>query len=303
MKNRFLFLSFITFLLIPGQLFSQKKATLPLANKDAVVEKLSGDFSFTEGPTADREGNVYFTDQPNNRILKWGTDGKISTYLQPAGRSNGMCFDRNGFLWTCAEEKNEVWKISPDKKVEVVAKLYNDKVFNGPNDIWVSPSGGVYFSDPFFRREWWDHTAKPQEKERVYYLAPESKTPAVVIDDMVRPNGIIGTPDGKTLFVSDMGGKKTYSYTVNADGTLGNKKLFCNFGSDGITIDEKGNIYMTGSGVTVFDKTGTEIGKISVPEKWTANVCFGGKDRKTLFITASASVYTIRMKVRGAASQ
>ena len=121
-----------------------------------------------------------------------------------------------------------------------------------------------------------------------------------VAEDLKQPNGIIGTPDGKRLFVADIGASKTYSYDIKEDGTLANKKLFCEMGSDGMTLDSEGNVYLTGKGVTVFDKTGSKIEHIEVPEPWTANVCIGGKDRQTLFITASKCLYSIRLRVKGA---
>jgi gluconolactonase len=124
-----------------------------------------------------------------------------------------------------------------------------------------------------------------------------------VADDLKQPNGIIGTPDGKTLYVADIGDKKTYSYAIKQNGRLADKKLFCEMGSDGMTIDEKGNVYLTGRGVTVFDKAGKKVTQIDVPEGWTANVCFGGADMKTLFITASTRLYGLKMSVKGAGSQ
>lgn len=264
------------------------------------VEKLSGEFSFTEGPAADSKGNVYFTDQPNDRIMMWSTDGILSTYMQPSGRSNGMFIDKFGYLWSCADEKNELWRISSDKKVEIVLTGFDNKLFNGPNDVFVTPDGAVYITDPFYRRLWWNHSAMPQEKQRVYYLSPDRKTLKIVDDNMVQPNGIVGTPDGKKLYIADIGAKKTWSFTINDDGSLGNKTLFCEMGSDGMTIDRKGNIYLTGNGVTIYDKTGKRLGNIAVPENWTANVCFGDKDRKSLYITASKGFYRIRTIVKGA---
>src|SRR5437868_9507890 len=186
----------------------------------AKLEKLSEEFKFTEGPAADAEGNVYFTDQPNDRILKWSTDGKLSTFLQPCGRSNGLCFDAKGNLWACADAKNELWLIDPQGKVTVVVKEYKGKLLNGPNDVWVRPDGGVYFTDPYYKRDYWKRGPKEQDKEAVYYLAPDHKTLTRVADDLKQPNGIIGTPDGKTLYVADIGGNKTYAYDVQYDGTL-----------------------------------------------------------------------------------
>jgi gluconolactonase len=260
---------------------------------------VSSGFAFTEGPAVDAHGNVFFTDQPNNRIHKWSPTEGVSVFMENAGRSNGLYFDPNGNLVACADEKNELWQISPDKKVTVLLRDFNGKRLNGPNDLWVDPRGGIYFTDPFYKRPWWTHTEKEIVQENVYYLSPDKKTVTMVMDDFVRPNGIIGTPDGKTLYVADINAGKTYSFTIKSDGSLTNRKLFVEMGSDGMTIDKKGNVYLTGKGVTVFDRKGIQLGNIPVDEPWTANVCFGGKEGKTLFITASKSVYTVEMKVRG----
>jgi len=139
--------------------------------------------------------------------------------------------------------------------------------------------------------------------ECVYFLAPDYRTLTRVIDDMKQPNGIIGTPDGKLLYVADIGAGKTYRYAIQPDGSLKEKTLFCELGSDGMTIDSEGNIYLTGKGVSVFDPTGKKIEHIDVAEPWTANVCFGGKDRHTLFITASKCLYSLQMRVKGVGSQ
>jgi gluconolactonase len=140
----------------------------------------------------------------------------------------------------------------------------------------------------------------PQEKERVYLISSDHKSISVVIDDLKKPNGIVGTPDGKFLYVSDIESNMTWKYSINSDGTLAGKTLFCELGSDGMTLDEKGNAYLTGKGVTIYDINGSKVGNIPVPEEWTANVCFGGKDHKSLFITASKGLYRVKMKVKGA---
>jgi len=263
------------------------------------LEKLAGGFLFTEGPASDDSGNVYFTDQPNNRIMIWTIKGELLTFMQPCGRSNGLFFDNRGFLWACADERNEIWRISPEKKVEVMTGKYDGAPYNGPNDLWISSEGRIYFTDPFYRRDWWDHTSMPQKSQSVYFLSSDHKTVVKVAGDLVQPNGIVGTPDGKTLYIADIAADKTWSYTINPDGNLSYKKLFCEMSSDGMTIDEKGNLYLTGNGVTIFDKSGRKIGHIDVPENWTANVCFGGQDRKSLFITASKSLYMIRTRIKG----
>jgi len=264
------------------------------------VKLLADGFLFTEGPASDDNGNIYFTDQPNDRIMLWTSTGNLSVYLQPAGRSNGLSFDTKGNLWACADEKNSLWCIDRDKNITIIPSEYKGKALNGPNDLWNAPDGGVYFTDPFYKRTWWDHDSMPQPIQAVFYLSPNHKTITRVADDLEQPNGITGSPDAKNLFVADIRANKTWKYTINKDGSLSNKSLFCEKGSDGMTIDLKGNVYLTGNGVTVFDKNGVLLGIIPVPEKWTANVCFGGKDMKTLFITASKSLYSIRTLMKGA---
>ena len=270
----------------------------------AKLERLADGFKFTEGPAADAQGNVLFTDQPNDRMMKWSVDGKLSTFLQPCGRSNGLCVDAPGNLWACADEHNQLWCIDPAGRITVVVKDYQGKLLNGPNDVWVRPDGGVYFTDPLYKRPYWKRPpAAQQDCQAVYYLATDHQKLMRVAEDLKQPNGIIGTPDGKTLYVADIGAKKTYAYDIQSDGTLAGKRLFCEMGSDGMTIDSAGNVYLTGKGVTVFDRTGKQIEHIAVEEPWTANVCFGGKDRHTLFITAGKSFYGIHMRVQGAGSQ
>jgi len=268
---------------------------------DAKIQKLAGGFKFTEGPTADTAGNVYFTDQPNDRILKWSVDGQLTTFLQPAGRANGMCFDRKGRLIACADQTNALWRIDPETRtITVLAWQYEGRPFNGPNDVWVAPNGDLYFTDPYYQRPWWTHKEPPQPGQHVYRLSADGRQLVRVADDLQQPNGITGSPDGKTLYVADIRAGRTYAYDIRPDGTLANKRLFCEAGSDGMTIDEAGHLYLTGKGVLVFDRTGRRLGTIEVPENWTANVSFGGPDRRSLFITASTGLYSIRTRHAGA---
>ncbi|NBC02749.1 MAG: SMP-30/gluconolactonase/LRE family protein [Bacteroidetes bacterium] len=276
------------------------KAQSPVIADGAELNLVSDQFSFTEGPAADIEGNVYFTDQPNNDIWIYTIDGELNKFMDESGRSNGLYFAENGDLLACADENNELWSISPHMVVEVLVDGYEGKRLNGPNDLWPDPNGGIYFTDPYYQREYWDHTEKEIEEERVYYLTPDRDDLIIVADNLIQPNGIIGTPDGNTLYVADIGDGKTYSYSINEDGTLSNKSLFTEMGSDGVTLDEQGNLYLTGDGVTVFNPEGEQIEHISVPQNWTANVTFGGEENETLFITASTAVYTLEMKVKGA---
>lgn len=277
---------------------------IPLAGiiaPGAKLQKLAGGMAFTEGPAVDKDGNVYFTDQPNDRIMHWSVDGELTEWMKPCGRSNGMMFDGHGHLIACADEENQLWSISKDKKATVLVKDFGGKLLNGPNDVWVRrKDGSMWITDPLYARDYWKRDPKVQQSgEHVYYLSPDHKTLRPVATDLKQPNGIVGTPDGKTLYVADIGAWKTYRYHIEPNGDLSNKTLFCELGSDGMTMDEQGNVYLTGHGVTVFDKTGKQIEHIDVPEDWCGNITFAGRDHKLLFITASKGIYGLQMTVRG----
>lgn len=280
-------------------------ADSPLLAPGAKVEKLGSGYEFTEGPAADAHGNVFFTDQPNDRIVRWdAATGAFSDWLKPSGRANGTYFDAKGNLLTCSDELNQLWSVSPKRKVKVLVKDFGGSLLNGPNDLWIRPDGALYFTDPRYPRPYWKRNPKSQQAgEHVYFLRTKrNATPRPVATDLKQPNGIIGTPDGKTLYVADIGAGKTYAYDVQSGGELTGKRLFCNLGSDGMTLDAEGNVYLTGRGVTVFDKAGNQIDHLAIPEGWTANVTFGGKDNDLLFITASKSVYGAKLRVKGAKS-
>ncbi len=212
-----------------------------------------------------------------------------------------MAFDPKGNLIACADGANELWSIAPDGKETVLIKAFEGHLLNGPNDVWVRRDGALFITDPLYARDYWTRDKASELPGRyVFFLSPDHKTFRAVATDLRQPNGIVGTPDGKTLYVSDIDAGKTYRYRMATDGTLLDKTLFCALGSDGMSIDDRGNLYLTGHGVTIFDRTGTKIDHVDVPEAWTGNVTFGGKDRKTLFITASKSAYTLQMRTKGA---
>ncbi|MVN78303.1 SMP-30/gluconolactonase/LRE family protein [Hymenobacter sp. HMF4947] len=263
-------------------------------------QRVAKQFKFTEGPAVDKQGNIFFTDQPNDKIWKYGTDGKLSVFLSPAGRANGLYFDGKGRLIACADAKNELWAISPAGQPTVLAGQGPGQHFNGPNDVWVSPQGGLFFTDPYYERDYWLTPHPAPIGQYVYYMASETAKPVAVETTLTKPNGIIGTPDGKLLYVADIGANKTYRYRIGAKGELTDRQLFVEQGSDGMTIDERGNIYLTGKGVTIYSPTGERLAHLDVPAEWTGNICFGGKDRQTLFITASEAIFTVPMRVQGA---
>jgi gluconolactonase len=261
---------------------------------------ISNQFSFTEGPATDKDGNVFFTDQPNNKIWKYDTNGILSVFMEKSGRSNGLYFDKKDNIIACADEHNQLWQISPDKKVKVLVEDYDGKTLNGPNDVWVNPvNGGLYFTDPYYKRDYWEKDHPPMSKQNVYYLPKNKKKPIPVETEIEKPNGIIGTPDGRFLYIADIGARKIFKYRIDKDGRLSDKQLFVNHQTDGMTIDNEGNIYLAGKGITVYNPEGKLIEQIPIPEDWTANVCFGGKKKDLLFITASKSVYTLQMNVKG----
>ena len=270
-----------------------------LFDKSSMVTKVRGGYTFTEGPSVAPDGRVFFTDQPNDKIHVWSEkNNSITTFLQHCERSNGTFFNKKGELVACADLHNRLVVFDMNGKMKIIAENYNGQPLNAPNDLWIAPNGGIYFSDPYYARDYWEPGHQEiQDKRGVYYLNPEGKITRV-IDDFKQPNGLIGTPDGKTLYVSDINDRKIWKYDIKSDGSLANKVFFAPEGSDGMTIDQQGNIYLTNKYVSVFDKTGKKITNIEVPEQ-PSNVCFGGKKRNILFITARTSVYTLKMNVRG----
>ena len=263
--------------------------------------RVADSFSFTEGPAADAKGDVYFTDQPNNKIYRWDCEsGEITLFTDQSGRSNGMYFDAQGNLIACADMDNQLWRFdmrptagSLLPQAEILITDYREKLLNGPNDVWISKDGSYYLTDPYFKRDYWIRSPERQQPvEGLYYLAPGSKQLVMLDSTLNQPNGLVGTPDDKYLYVAEAKANRILRYDIQPDGSLSNRQVFANMGSDGMTIDDRGNIYLTGDGVTVFDKDGQKIAHFPIPEDWTANVCFGGKERNILFITASKSVYT-----------
>jgi gluconolactonase len=279
-----------------AQVTEKAKTALFDPNK---LQLISRQFKFTEGPSADKEGNIYFTDQPNNKIWKYDVRGQLSVFMDDAGRPNGTYVDNQGNLVVCADEQQELWSISPSKKVEVLIKDLNGKHLNGPNDLWIDKKGGIYITDPYYQRDYWTRKAPELERERVYYLPKGKKELVMVTDAPQKPNGIVGTKDGKTLYVADIQGNKILKFAINEDGSLSNGETIINRGADGLTLDALGNIYLAGKGVTIFNNKGEEIGHIDIDEPWTANLCFGGKNHDELFITASGGFYKLPMQVKG----
>lgn len=282
-------------LLILLMLACDSKKELPVAS-GTTIKKVADGFAFTEGPTADAKGNIYFTDQPNNKILKYAINGQLTTFSDSAGRSNGLYIDKAQNLWACADGQNQLWKFDLSGDHEVILNPSGAAKFNGPNDVWVHENGQLYFTDPLYQRPYWEnkHDTLPQ----ALYSLHEGQ--AVLLDaDFVQPNGIVGSSQDNILFVADIGANKTYRYRIAADGSLTDKTLFVEQGSDGMTLDDHGNLYLTGKGVDIYDSEGNHLQHLDIPENWTANICFGGRNFDLLYITASTGLYEVKTKVKG----
>jgi len=270
----------------------------------AIVETRETGFGFLEGPIADRYGNIYFTDIPENRIYIWTIENKLITFRENSGGANGLAFLNENTLVVCEGANRQLTEITLDGKVTVLADRYEGKKLNSPNDLWIDPKGGIYFTDPRYG----DRHDLELDGEYVYYLSPDRQKLSKVVDDLVRPNGVLGSPDGKLLYVADRSGDANFVYTINEDGTLSNKTFFSSEGSDGLTMDSEGNIYITSPKgeppfhVSIYSPEGVKLEEIVTPEK-PGNVHFGGKDGKTLFIPARTSLYAINMRVGGMAQQ
>lgn len=298
-KTAFIFLLAVLPFLSSAKVVIDTTQTGGLFDASEKPRLIAKQFSFTEGASTDKKGNVFFTDQPNNKIWEYSIDGKLTLFLDNAGRSNGTYFDTKGNLVTCADEHGQLWSISPKGKVSVLVHDLNGRQMNGPNDVWIDHDGGIYMTDPYYQRDYWQRKKSDLNGQKVYYLPKGSQTPVPVISDLEQPNGIVGSADGRFLYVADIKANKTYKYSITSDGVVANKQLIVQQGSDGMTLDERGNIYLTGKGVTIFNPAGIEIAHIDIDEPWTANLCFGGKNKNKLFITASKAIYVMQMKVKG----
>lgn len=275
-------------------LLAQEVTGNPVAS-DAELKRVQDRFAFTEGPVADEQGNLYFTDLGNSRIHKLTTDGRLSVVRENTNRANGLAFDDEGRLIACEGGAKRVTAMSPDGSITVLADSYRGKPLNSPNDLWIDDQGGIYFTDPNYG----DPANLTQDGEHVYYLPPNGGELRRVVSDMSKPNGIIGTPDNKHIYIADTALQKVFIFDVQEDGSLGPKKDFVDSGSDGLTLDEKGNLYTTWrEGVAIYNSAGEQIELIEISPMPT-NVAFAGKDHQTLYITARPSVYSIEMAVKG----
>jgi len=305
-----------------------------LISANAKLERLVTGFKWTEGPVWIRSGYLLFAEIPSNTIRKLSPGKPASIFLQPSGYtgtadyggpepgSNGMTLDKKGRLTIAGHARRTVWRLEtldPKGQITVLADNYKGKKLNSPNDLVYKSDGSLYFTDPPYGLR----TQKDQDKEKesqvngVYRLdgafqqaagaAPDASKLRLLVTDLPRPNGIAFSPDEKTLYVNNSEPKKIWMrYAVAEDGSLKDGTLIDDATSDprvgapdGMKVDVQGNLYSTGpGGIWIFSPAGKHLGTIEIPEK-TGNLAWGGSDGKTLYITASSSVYRVKMKAKG----
>ncbi len=263
--------------------------------EDAKVRKLAGGFKFVEGPAWDvRTNALYFSDIPAAQIVRYA-DGKTEVANDASGQSNGLMFDKQGKLIACEHAGRRVSRATLGQPGQDIVTQYEGKKLNSPNDLWIDPEGGIYFTDPRYG----PRDNMELDKEAVYYVTVDGKITRV-IDDLVRPNGIALSPNGKLLYVVDNGADKLYRYPVKGPGRIGKgQRIAYVTHPDGMTLDKEGRLYVTClSGVWVLDSDGKWLGVIETPEQ-PSNCTFGGPGWHTLFITARTSLYAIDTLTRG----
>lgn len=267
------------------------------------VQKVHGGLQFTEGPAADREGNLFFSDVQGDKLYRVDPQGALSVLLDPSHHTNGLMVNAAGNIVAC-EMDGRLVEVNPrTKDVKSLADGYEGKRFNAPNDLVIDRDGGIYFTDPHFRAP----MPLPQGVRAFYYRAPDGKVTRLGVVEAA-PNGIILSPDEKTLYVIPSMQAEMLAYPVEAPGKIGPERKFCSLkqaagkttgGGDGLAVDVQGNLYITSAlGVQVFNPQGKLLGIIEFPEQ-PANCDFGGPGNKTLYATARTSLYAVPMEVAG----
>ena len=305
-----------------------------LVPHDATLERVVTGFDkWTEGPVWTHEGSLLFAEIPANNIVQWKPGQKAEVFIHPSGYdgstpyngpepgSNGMTLDSTGRVTVAGHARRNVWRLEsldPHAQITVLADSYQGKKLNSPNDLVYKSDGSLYFTDPPYGLESQsDEDPKKELQVDGVYRIPAARQqkpgsqPAreklqLIIKDLARPNGIAFSPDEKFLYIAESGRKVWMRYPVRADGSVGTGSLFLDAsadkgtgGPDGIRVDKKGNLYGSGpGGVWIISPEGKHLGTIQVPER-VSNVAWGDSDGKTLYITASTSVYRIKLNASG----
>jgi gluconolactonase len=289
-------------------------AFLELVDEDAELEQLGTGFTFTEGPIWNPAGYLLFSDMPGDVRRRWDPDSGVTEVANPSNKGNGMTIDNDGRLVVCEHVTSSVVRMDPDGKGggrEVLATHYEGKELNSPNDVVVKSDGAIYFTDPTYGRMPGFGIEREQDLDfqGVYRIPPGGGDPQLLVDDFSQPNGLCFSSDESLLYINDTDRAHIRVFDVQADGSIANGRVLAqNIGSgkleigdlvDGMKLDEKGNVWVTGpGGVCVFDAGGQQIGTVEVPEN-VGNLNWGGPDWNWLFIPATTSVYRIACKVSG----
>ncbi len=275
-----------------------------LISRRTKIQRLATGFIFTEGPVwIEQEQCLLFSDIPDNKIWKLASDGTLSIFREPSGNSNGMTFDRQGRLIVCEHSNRRVTRTEPDGSITIMADTYNNLRLNSPNDVVVKSDGAIYFTDP-------PYGIQPEDQEQpvqgVYRISPDGADISLVADTLDRPNGLAFSPDEEKLYVDNSeNDRHIRMFDVNEDGTLSKGAVFCDMNidiqdhPDGMKLDQSGTMYCTGpGGIWVIDKQGNHLGTVVTPEQ-PANCAWGDDDYKGLYITATSSIYKIRVTTPG----
>jgi gluconolactonase len=273
-----------------------------LVDRDSKLSVVGTGFGFTEGPVWDGKGFLYVSDEEINKIFRLYTDGKREEVIA-LGDPDGNTYDRQHRLIDCASVLRAIIEVTPDGKYKILVDRFGGKRFNSPNDVIVGPDGALYFTDPTLDLVQGEKQEIPFQG--VYRLDGNGSV-RLLTKDLTQPNGLAFSPDGKHFYVDDSQQRNIRVYDVAADGTLANGRIFGEEPGgkgegvpDGMKVDKNGNLFVTGpKGIWVWSPEGKHLGTIVMPEQ-PANLTWGDADRRTLYITATTSVYRLRLKTEG----
>jgi gluconolactonase len=282
-----------------------------LVDENAEVEQIATGFTFTEGPIWMADGSLHFSDMPGDKRRRWHPDEGVTVLRDPSNKCNGMTLDNDGNLIVCEHVTSSVVRESPGGGRETLATHWGDKELNSPNDVIVARDGSIIFTDPTYGRMPGFGLERDQDLDfqGVYRIPAGGGDLQLLVDDFAQPNGLCFTADESLLYINDTDRAHIRVFDVGADHQLSNGRVFAeNIGTadlakgdlvDGMKLDERGNVYVTGpEGVLVFSPDGEHLGTITIPES-VGNLNWGDDDWKSLYIPASTSVYRVRMNVAG----